>query len=165
MKKIIPTLLFPFIHRDKENTIIFYHKLKSENSAMKTLKLLLAIFLFCISISTKAQQSKLIPDLSEVNDSLIWTVYNRNVTYDDAVHLDRKEGDGLLRLQNFDFQNGTIELDIKGKNELGSSFVGSAFRGLNDSTYDAVYFRPLILNPERRNHSVQYISQPVYPLV
>ena len=33
MKKIIPTLLFPFIHRDKENTIIFYHKLKSENSA------------------------------------------------------------------------------------------------------------------------------------
>ncbi len=131
---------------------------------MKTLKLLLAIFLFCISISTKAQQSKLIPDLSEVNDSLIWTVYNRNVTYDDAVHLDRKEGDGLLRLQNFDFQNGTIELDIKGKNELGSSFVGLAFRGLNDSTYDAVYFRPFNFeNPERRNHSVQYISQPVYP--
>ena len=131
---------------------------------MKTLKLLLAVFLFCISISTKAQQSKLIPDLSEVNDSLIWTVYNRNVTYDDAVHLDRKEGDGLLRLQNFDFQNGTIELDIKGKNELGSSFVGLAFRGLNDSTYDAVYFRPFNFeNPERRNHSVQYISQPVYP--
>ena len=115
---------------------------------MKTLKLLLAIFLFCISISTKAQQSKLNPDLSEVNDSLIWTVYNRNVTYDDAVHLDRKEGDGLLRLQNFDFQNGTIELDIKGKNELGSSFVGSAFRGLNDSTYDAVYFRPLNFQKE-----------------
>jgi CubicO group peptidase (beta-lactamase class C family) len=38
-----------------------------------------------------------------------------------------------------------------------------AFHGLNDSTYDAVYFRPFnFKNLERSNHSVQYISHPKY---
>ncbi len=61
------------------------------------------------------------------------------------------------------FANGLIELDIKGKDERGKSFVGLAFHGLNDSIYDVVYFRPFNFeSPDRNGHSVQYISHPEY---
>ncbi len=129
---------------------------------MKTLKLF-AFFLLCLGFSMNAQQSEFIPNLSEVNNSTIWTAYNRKVTYDGAVYLNGKAGDGILWLSNFVFANGWIELDIKGKNEPGRSFVGLAFHGLNDTTYDAVYFRPFnFTNLERSNHSIQYISYPNY---
>ncbi|MGB8317709.1 MAG: hypothetical protein WCE54_06270, partial [Ignavibacteriaceae bacterium] len=51
------------------------------------------------------------------------------------------------------------------KNVQGNSFVGIAFHGLNDTTYEAVYFRPfnfMIEDSVRKSHSVQYISHPVY---
>ncbi len=93
-----------------------------------------------------------------------WTVFNRNVTYSDGViHLNAQENDGLLWVNAADFKNGIIELDIKGKNEPGRSFVGLAFHGLDNTTFDAVYFRPFnFKNPERHSHSVQYISEPDY---
>ena len=43
--------------------------------------------------------------------------------------------------------------------------VGIAFHGINDSTFDAVYFRPFnFQSPDttRKSHSVQYISLPQY---
>ena len=39
--------------------------------------------------------------------------------------------------------------------------MGFAFHGVNDTTYNAVYFRPFnFKSPERKGHSVQYISMP-----
>ena len=112
-------------------------------------------------LSASAQQTEMIPDMSNANDSSKWSVVNRKVILDDGVSLNKKPGDGLLILQNFTFQNGKIDLDIKGKNDPGMSFVGFAFHGLNDSTFEAIYFRPFnFKNPERKNHSVQYISMP-----
>lgn len=112
-------------------------------------------------LSASAQQAEIIPDISKVNDPSKWSVVNRKVTLDNGLSLNKKPGDGLLILQNFTFQNGKIDLDIKGKNDQGMSFVGFAFHGLNDSTFEAIYFRPFnFKNPERKNHSVQYISMP-----
>jgi hypothetical protein len=103
------------------------------------------------------------PDLSKVNDSNVWTLYNRDIISDNAVHLNGKPGDGILLLKESNFKNGTIELDIKGKDEKGRSFVGIAFHGLNDSIYDVIYFRPFnFKSPDRKSHSVQYISHPKY---
>lgn len=117
-----------------------------------------------LSILTFAQKNILIPDLSKINDTLIWTTINRNVSFDVFVHMDSKAGDGISWLNGLNFSNGTIELDIKGKDEMGKSFVGIAFHGLNDSTFDAVYFRPFnFKNSERANHSLQYVSEPTYP--
>ncbi len=110
-----------------------------------------------------AQQVESRPDLSKVTSSNSWTVFNRQVTYTDAVYLNAKEGDGFLRMNGSNFMNGEIELDIKGKDIQGESFVGFAFHGLNDSTFDAIYFRPFnFKNPQRKDHSLQYISHPVY---
>jgi hypothetical protein len=88
---------------------------------------------------------------------------NRIATGDAVIHLNEAPGAGVAWIKGSDFGNGTIEFDVKGKNVLQRSFVGIAFHGVNDSTYDAVYFRPFNFQvPEkgRRAHSVQYISLP-----
>lgn len=88
---------------------------------------------------------------------------NRTVTGDSIIHLNEAPDAGIAWIENKQFSNGTIEFDVKGKNVLQQSFVGIAFHGVNDSTYDAIYFRPFNFQvPEagRRGHSVQYISLP-----
>lgn len=131
------------------------------------------MFIFCSSLFYNvsfAQSKPLIPDLSKINNEEIWRVNNREVKllYIDGkpvIYLDSKPGDGVVWLKSLDFQNGIIEIDIKGKDVQGSSFVGIASRGVNDSTFDAVYFRPfnfLNKDPVRKSHSVQYVSYPVY---
>ncbi len=111
-----------------------------------------------------AQQNEIIPDLAKINDSKLWVLHNREINIDQEVHLDGRPGDGLLWIKEPIFTNGSIELDIRGKDERGKSFVGIAFHGLNDSTYEAIYFRPFnFKNPDRSGHSVQYISHPEYP--
>ena len=125
--------------------------------------ILLCVILLLMVISIYGQQNVIIPDLSKCNDTTIWILHNREIHVDKVVHLDRKSGDGLLWIKEPVFTNGKIELDIKGKDERGKSFVGLAFHGLNDSIYDAVYFRPFnFKSPERKGHSVQYISHPEY---
>lgn len=110
-------------------------------------------------------------DLSELNLEKILRTVNREVSIikDDSgksyIHLNEKPDAGIAWLEGVHFTNGTIELDIKGKDFMQKSFVGIAFYGSNDSTYDAVYFRPFNFKSpeeERRNHSVQYISLPKY---
>jgi len=130
---------------------------------MKTTKLLFVIVSIGIGCSVNAQKNELVPDLSTIEDADLWTLHNRELIADDVVHLDGKPGDGILWLQELVFANGKIELDIKGKDERGKSFVGLAFHGLNDSIYDVIYFRPFNYeSPDRNGHSVQYISHPEY---
>jgi len=130
---------------------------------MKKRKITLSIILLTISICSMAQKKEIIPDLTSYQDTSVWVAFNRVISYDDGLQLDSKSGEGLLWLKDFEFGNGRIELDVKGKDEQGKSFVGLAFHGLNDSTYEAIYFRPFnFKNPERNGHSVQYISHPEY---
>ena len=79
--------------------------------------------------------------------------------------LNRKNGDGMAIINDLDFNEGVIELELKGENNPGKSFVGIAFNIQNDSTYEAVYFRPFNFQSDekiRREHSVQYIYHPKY---
>ena len=79
------------------------------------------------------------------------------------VYMDANKFDGLAWIKNYTFSNGNIEVDIKGTNNTGQSFVGIAFHGLNDSTFDAVYFRPFNFDDQNKlDKTVQYISEPVY---
>lgn len=91
-----------------------------------------------------------------------YTVFNREVDYNNGVaHLNALERDGILWLNNSNFKNGTIEFDVKGKDLQGQSFVGLAFHGQDNETFDGIYFRPFnFKNLERKSHSVQYISMP-----
>jgi hypothetical protein len=95
-----------------------------------------------------------------------YVVVNRSLNEDGkVVHLSAAEGDGKAWIRGMDFAEGTIEFDIKGKDVQQQSFVGFAFHGVNDSTYEAVYFRPFNFrsqDPVRKGHAVQYIAPPQY---
>jgi hypothetical protein len=83
----------------------------------------------------------------------------------DAVHVGEREGLGLVWIEGTDFAEGTIEVEIKGRDLLQRSFVGVAFHAKDDKTFEAVYLRPFNFrstDPVRRQHAVQYISWPVY---
>lgn len=108
--------------------------------------------------------------INSVENISLWKFYNREAGFLSkdsekiySVMLNAKQGDGLAVYQDLEFENGTIELDVKGKDILQQSFVGVAFHIQNDSTYNAVYFRPFnFKKPERTSHSVQYISHPKF---
>ena len=92
-----------------------------------------------------------------------WTTYNSKVVFDNTIiHLtNNTDKSALLWLRNKNFKNGIIELDIKGKDLSGQSFVGVAFHGSDNEHYDAVYFRPFNFRvPEKKDRAVQYIDKP-----
>lgn len=92
-----------------------------------------------------------------------WTPVNGKATFDDGViHVvNTSQESVLVWLNDTNFKNGTIELDIKGKDVRAQSFVGVAFHGEDAKHYDAIYFRPFnFRSPERKEHAVQYINGP-----
>lgn len=75
-------------------------------------------------------------------------------------------GDRGAYLKGTTFAEGTIELDLRGADRPGGSFLGVVFHGVDGGTYDAVYFRPFNFghaDPVRRGHAVQYMSHPTWP--
>jgi hypothetical protein len=80
-----------------------------------------------------------------------------------AVFLDAAPDNGLAWITGVELSEGAIELEIRGTNQPGRSFVGIAFHGQDNRAFDAVYLRPFnfqMTEPERRSHSIQYISMP-----
>ncbi len=87
---------------------------------------------------------------------------NRDVN---TLILNNKIGDGIAIIKDLKFDEGIIEVELKGENNPQKSFVGIAFNIQNDSIYEAVYFRPFNFQSNekvRREHSVQYISKPEF---
>lgn len=87
------------------------------------------------------------------------------VSSDSGAYLKIAQGknEGIVWLPFKDFKNGTIEIQMRGKDVFQRSFIGIAFHGIDDSTYDAVYCRPFNFSAKdsiRRIHAVQYISHP-----
>jgi len=107
-------------------------------------------------------------DLSLVATGEMWAVFNRSATVAEegphrGVYLDEKPGQGIVWLPSLEFDDGEIEVDVKGRNEPGRSFVGLAFHGVNAESYEAVYVRPFNFRAEgevSRSHSVQYVLVP-----
>jgi hypothetical protein len=82
-----------------------------------------------------------------------------------GIHVDAKEGPGVVWIEGIDIGDGTIEAEIRGKDVMQQSFVGIAFHRKDDNTYEAVYLRPFNFRakePDRHQHAVQYISVPDY---
>jgi hypothetical protein len=131
---------------------------------------LLGLILSGALVGLDAQEA-IRPDLSGVATEDGWTLVNRSATVESedgriVATLVAQPGDGVAWLDGVEFGNGTIEVLLRGKNAPGRSFVGIAFRGADDETYDAVYFRPFNFvadNEAGRSHMVQYISHPDNP--
>lgn len=82
-----------------------------------------------------------------------------------GVHLGEGVDAGVAWIDATDFTEGTIEVDVRGKDVLQQSFLGIAFHRKDDATYEAVYLRPFnfkATDPARHQHAVQYVSVPAY---
>lgn len=80
-----------------------------------------------------------------------------------GIRVSEQRGEGLVQVKELRLGLGTISFEVRGQDVLQRSFVGVAFHGQNDSTYEAVYFRPFNFHAAdsvRRVHAVQYIAQP-----
>ncbi|MFH1574298.1 MAG: hypothetical protein ABIG68_09960 [Acidobacteriota bacterium] len=109
-------------------------------------------------------------DLSKVAQGSGWSVVNRGVTAIEdsgrkAVRFDGRPGSGIAWLEGVSFSEGVIEFDVRGQDVEQRSFVGIVFHGVDDNTFDAVYFRPFNFkspDPAKAGHSVQYVSHPEF---
>ena len=82
-----------------------------------------------------------------------------------GVRLSAASGNGVAWVDGTDFRSGTIEVDVRGREDMGQTYLGIAFHRKDDATYEAVYLRPFnfrIDDPLRRQHAVQYISMPEF---
>jgi len=139
---------------------------------MKTIGLsrsVLAVLLGFISyIPVMAQDYPVKYDLPSMLDKMQLEVFNRKIisfSEDDksGIRFSKNTSDGVAWLKHVIFSNGSIEVDIKGSDELQQSFVGIAFHGMDNKTFDAIYFRPFNFqaeDPVRKIHAVQYVSMP-----
>ena len=83
-----------------------------------------------------------------------------------ALRVQSTKDDTVILLDRIEFTNGVVEFDALGQSgPPQSNFLGFAFRAVDATTHDAVYFRPFNFragDPERKAHAVQYVSHPQY---
>jgi hypothetical protein len=80
-----------------------------------------------------------------------------------GVHLSAAANNGIAWIEGSEFGEGTITVDVRGKDVLQQSFLGLAFHRKDDNTYEGVYLRPFnfrATDPARHQHAVQYMSLP-----
>jgi hypothetical protein len=125
------------------------------------------VFLLFISNTSYSQNAKVI-DLHEAVKSKNIEVYNRELSLISeeghlGIRLSKDEGEGIAWLKGTEFSNGVIEFDVRGEDVKQHSFVGIAFHGKDNDTFDAIYLRPFQFksgDEALRNRAIQYISLP-----
>ena len=93
---------------------------------------------------------------------------NREIKIDSSdseayLKISENKKEGIVWLPFEDFKNGTIEVELRGKDVFQRSFVGIAFHGVDNINYEAIYCRPFNFfakDSVRRIHALQYISHP-----
>lgn len=130
-----------------------------------------ALALLGLGCATARHDRVIVPDLASITTGVGWRVQDRNASVVAGaggiavLHLDEWASEGVAWLEGFQFTEGAIELDVRGRDVFQRSFVGIAFHGVDAVTYDAVYFRPFNFrtdDPVRGGHAVQYISHPTH---
>jgi hypothetical protein len=135
------------------------HSKKLTDNENKTRLLLVA------AITAKGQDAISLTDLHKKGKL---KVVNRELSIDKSkgsVKLNEGDREGLVWLDGMKFSTGILEIDLRGRDVVQRSFIGLAFNGANDSTYESIYFRPFnfrATDPVRKIHAVQYISQPEF---
>jgi hypothetical protein len=95
----------------------------------------------------------------------IETVNRTATVVDGEVRLSAAPGAGFAWIKGLAMNEGCLSLEVKGSNEFGRSFVGVAFRAVDQDTYDTVYVRPFVFrsdNPDHVANGLQYMSMPEF---
>lgn len=143
----------------------FYKNINLKNHKMKKILTIIAAIASSISYAQKDQKF----NLYKLFQKEKLTIINRELKAIDSlsyqyIQVSEKGNEGIIWLPIDNFKNGTIKIEMRGKNVVQRSFIGIAFHGLDDTTYDAVYCRPfnfLATDSVRRIHAIQYVSHPI----
>ncbi|HEU0125582.1 hypothetical protein [Flavobacterium sp.] len=136
--------------------------------------LLIAILSIFSSASSSGQEialnkNKLENGLASVEDAKIDGYDVIKVIMDPTVKV--FDEPTFVKLKEFDFQNGVIEIDVLSKfltdaPNWARGFIGVAFRiNKDNSKFESIYIRPdngRSTDQIRRNHSIQYYAYPNY---
>ena len=133
---------------------------------------LAAAVIVCLATSALAQTPESL-DLTTVGKDPRWkTPAGRATSVVEikgkrALAVDSAPGYNVIWLDGYQFTNGVIELDVLGRSQPAQgSFLGVAFHVVDDTTHDAVYFRPFnfrVTDSTRHAHAVQYVSHAKFP--
>lgn len=133
------------------------------------MKKVLSIFLLLMSTIAVGQPEKKY-SLPELLQEGRLNIVNRDVKVIDSlnypyIRVSEHQSEGIIWLPINDFKSGQVTIEMRGKNILQKSFIGIAFHGQNDTTYDAVYCRPFnffAADSVRKIHAIQYVAHPTY---
>jgi hypothetical protein len=121
-----------------------------------------------------ARKEAITPDLSRIDDGKVWSAINadcrtamengkRVVRIRPKATVHTPSNIGIAVVEGVEFSEGTVELDIKGKSQIQSTFPGVAFNVVDGKTFEAVYFRPFNFKRDDtayRSRAVQYVAWP-----
>ena len=132
---------------------------------MKRFRQSFVIFLFLLSFTGKAQtiHYNLVQMQRDGQIMSVQKIPNSAVRITDSADRPALSLQGNAWLKDVTFTNGRIDIDLRGKNIPGQSFIGVAFSAQNDSDYECLYFRPFNFESTdglHRKHMVQYMSLP-----
>jgi hypothetical protein len=117
------------------------------------------------------------PDLGRFGEPGHWVVRNgeTNAAVEGGVRVARLAPIGgnhqgsnfaLALVPDLKLSEGVIEVDLRGTGEAQKSFLGIAFGVVDQTTHEAVYFRPFnfrAADSDHHAHAVQYVAQPDFP--
>lgn len=129
----------------------------------RTLLLLLLLALPQTALLAQGKIQKL-----PIDQPAAWQIYRRQLETvgKDSVSFRPGPEDGMWVWQGKPIQPSVIEFDVRGENNMNSSFVGFAFNIQDEKHYEAIYLRPFnFYNPDtvRRWRAIQYIYMPGHP--
>lgn len=128
----------------------------------------LYIVVFLFSIVNKGMAQHATYNLADLKSKGLFIMENRSMsplTEKHAVRFSSADGSGVAWLKNVEFSNGTIEVDLRGKDIKQGSFLGIAFHGVSKDSCEAIYFRPfnfLSKDSLQQAHMVQYVFDPAF---
>src|ERR1700733_3917278 len=128
-----------------------------------TRKLLPALLLFAVACSAAAQTTK--------NYNLVRLLKTNKLRIDTSNHAQVIDVPGkhaitlknIAWLKDVSLKDGTIDVDLRGKDVFLQSFLGIAFHATDTVHYDVIYFRPFRFHSAdtpTRKWSVQYMGMP-----
>jgi hypothetical protein len=123
------------------------------------------IFSFITCVSHVYSQEPVHYNLAELlsSDKLITDTSTHTKALNDSRYKEAVSTQKIVWLKNVSFKNGTIDIDLRGKDVFLQSFLGIAFHASDINHYELVYFRPFnfqYADTARRRWSLQYMVVP-----
>ena len=127
---------------------------------------ILFIFIFLLRLNPAHGQLTMNYNLSEwLDEGKIENKPDQLRQLPDDIQKQAISAHGVSWLKGVEFKEGTIDIDLRGKDIFLQSFLGICFHGVDTTTYEVIYFRPFNFRHSdtlRRKWSVQYMSLPDY---